>query len=423
MWFAAGRNKGITALVFTSRRSFMALSALGSVSLLSSALAHENLVDSLLESDVYSSGEPLFDTEYAAIRSLQDDSPIISSRTLNATKEAARTLQNNLARGLKWPNVPIVSLRLGSRSSALPILRKRLIVSGDLLDYPYGDQDTFDGFVEKAVKRFQLRHGLSMTGIVDQKLLYVMNIPPEIRLSQLQLNIKRMRLLQRGLKRRFVTINIPDASIEVVEDGIVVRRHKAIVGSVERQTPTLSSEIYEINFHPYWHIPISILKKDILPKAQSNPNYLKDKNIRILNDSGHEIPPDEIDWSGKQALRYFFRQDPGLTNAMATAKINFKNHHSVYLHDTPFKSMFGAGDRFHSAGCIRVQGIGWLIRWLLRDHPKWHPDRIANVISSGIRKDAVLKEKVLLHICYFTAWSSKGSLHFRDDVYSRDKLL
>jgi len=249
-----------------------------------------------------------------------------------------------------------------------------------------------------------------------------MNIPASVRLGQLETNLIRLRSMSGFLGNRYIMVNIPALQIEAVDFGQVAQRHAAIVGKIDRQTPILNSKIHEIIFNPYWTSPKSIIRKDIIPVMREDPEYLSRNKIRIFDDStGEEIPPETIDWTTDDAVKYRFRQDPGKVNAMATTKINFKNPHAVYMHDTPQKSLFGRITRFVSSGCVRVQNVRDLTTWILRDTPDWSRSQIESTIATGESTPVAVAEPVPVYFTYITAWSTKsGTTQFRNDIYRRD---
>ncbi len=320
-----------------------------------------------------------------------------------------------------WPIVPAnEKLKLGNRSRNVKILRERLKVSGDI-DKNSGNSDVFDTWVEGGVRRFQARHGLPPDGVMGRYSFAAMNIPSSIRLGQLETNLVRLRSMSGYLGDRYVMVNIPAAQIEAVELGKVVLRHTAIVGKIDRQSPILSSKIYELNINPYWTAPVSIVKKDLIPLMQKDPEYLTRNAIRIFAQNGDEIPPQSINWNSEEAVDYMFRQDPGKVNAMGSVKINFPNPHAVYMHDTPQQSVFSKLLRFESSGCVRVQNVRDLITWLAKETPGWDRQSIERTIESGDRIDVTLNEAVPVYWTYVTAWSTKnGVVQFRDDIYRRD---
>jgi murein L,D-transpeptidase YcbB/YkuD len=301
-------------------------------------------------------------------------------------------------------------------------LRQRLIAAGDLAANG-GVGEVYDSYVEAAVRRFQLRHGLSADGIVREQTLDALNIPAEIRLNQLKTNLVRLRTLSASLGERFVTVNIPGAHAEAVDHGTALSRHTAVVGKPDRPSPDIQSRVVEINFNPYWTVPASIVRKDLIPRMQEEPDYLTKNRIRILDQSGKELPPSQINWYSNEATNYMFKQDPGDFNSLGSIRINFHNQHGVYMHDTPFKNLFGEDFRFHSSGCVRIENVRGLVNWLLADTPGWSPAEIDQVIKSGERKDARLAKPVPLYWVYITAWATPdGVVQFRDDIYNRDGL-
>ncbi|MGZ8388611.1 MAG: L,D-transpeptidase family protein, partial [Rhodoplanes sp.] len=190
-----------------------------------------------------------------------------------------------------------------------------------------------------------------------------------------------------------------------------------------RASPDIQSKIVEINFNPYWTVPVSIVHKDLIPKMQSEPDYLTKNHIRIFDGRGSELQPQQINWFSEEAVNYRFKQDPGELNSLGSIRINFPSKDGVYMHDTPSKNLFGEDFRFHSSGCVRVQNVRELVNWLLANTPGWSRTEIDQVIKSGERKDARLANPVPLYWVYVTAWATPdGVVQFRDDIYGRDGL-
>jgi len=349
--------------------------------------------------------------------------PMLSQESLAATEQMIEYYRNIAARGGWQPVQGVQGLRVGSKSPAVVALRHRLIITGDL-DPAAGESPIFDSYVEAGVRRFQARHGISSTGTVTAATVAAMNVPVDIRIRQLEINVARLRsLVAGGLSNRYVVANIPAALVETVEAGVVHTRHAAGVGKIDRQSPLLNSKVVEVNFNPYWTVPASIIKKDLIPKMQKEPNYLTDNKIRIFN-GNQEIFPSQVNWFSDEATRYRFRQDPGgELNSMGFVRINIPNQHGVYMHDTPSKGIFGDDFRFVSSGCIRVQNVRDYIEWLLKDTPGWTREQIDATFKSGERIDARLAQPIPIHWIYMTAWATPdGLVQFRDDIYNKDGL-
>ena len=200
-------------------------------------------------------------------------------------------------------------------------------------------------------------------------------------------------------------------------------RHTAIVGKIERPTPLLNSKIYEINFNPSWTVPKSIIKRDLIPLMQKQPNYLAEQRIRIFTNSGEELQPEQVDWQTDEAVKYMFRQDPGDFNSLGQVRINFHNSHAVYMHDTPNKGLFREETRFFSSGCVRVQNVRELIAWLAKSTGGWDRSQIDAMYRTGERLDLKLNQQVPVYFAYITAWAvTDGVVQFRNDIYNLDGL-
>jgi murein L,D-transpeptidase YcbB/YkuD len=351
----------------------------------------------------------------------RETTPVLSPDTVAATEAAIQVYQSLVARG-GWNPVPAdAELKIGGKSRAVQALRQRLIASGDL-DPVAGMGRTFDSFVEAAVKRFQVRHGLGPTGVVNDETLAELNVSAEARLQQLETNIVRLRAFSGDLGARFVMVNIPAAAVETVENGVVYSHHVAGVGKIDRQSPIMQTKATEINFNPFWTVPPSLIKKDLIPKMQADPNYLTDEKIRVFNREGQEVSPQSIDWNTTEATNYKYRQDTGADiNSLGSVRINIPNPYGVYMHDTPSKGIFGDDFRFVSSGCVRVQDVRDYVAWLLKDNPGWGRDQIDQTINSGQRVDVKLAAPVNVYWVYITAWATPdGIVQFRPDIYQRD---
>jgi murein L,D-transpeptidase YcbB/YkuD len=363
-----------------------------------------------------------FDAVASTAPAIRGDTPTLSADIVGAAEHAIMQYTDIVNQG-GWPMVPPEQkLRVGSRGPAVATLRQRLIISGDL-DPQFGVNDAFDTYVDAAVKRFQARHGIPVDGIIGESTFAALNVPAAVRLNQLSTNLARLKSATQSLPQRFIMVNIPAAQVEAVENGVVASRHTAIVGKIDRPSPLVNSKIHEINFNPFWTVPASIIRKDLIPQMQKNPNYVTDYKIRIYDPQGTELSPANINWNSDEATRYMFRQDPGDFNSMGNVKINFASPEGVYMHDTPGKLLFNNEFRFESSGCVRIQGVRDLVKWILRDTPDWDPATIDQMFVNGQRVDARVAKPVQLYWVYITAWANvDGLVHFRNDIYGLDGL-
>jgi len=351
----------------------------------------------------------------------RSSTPLLSVQTLAATDQAIESYRRIVEEG-GWGSVPAgQQMKLGVSGAGVVALRRRLAASNDL-DPSVGGSPVFDSYVDAGVKHFQARHGLLETGVVSKETLAALNVPAEVRLQQLEVNLVRLRSYSGTLGDRFVVANIPAMAVETVENGVVATRHAAGVGKIDRQSPVMMTKAIDINFNPYWTVPPSIIRKDLIPRMRKDSSYLSDHKIRIFTKDGQELPPAQVDWSSLEAVNYKFRQDPGGdVNSLGVVRININNPHGVYMHDTPEKGVFGDDDRFVSSGCIRVQNVRDYVTWLLAATPGWGREQIDEAIRSGERIDAKLATTVPVYWVYVTAWGTPdGRVQFREDIYQRD---
>jgi murein L,D-transpeptidase YcbB/YkuD len=409
----------------TSRRLFLTGASLIALDLIAGvALAQEaqgpDAVGEILKSQGRGNWSDDFDAQAGQADKVASKLPVFSPQTVSYIEQAIGQYQQIVAQG-GWPVVPATKkLQLGVVDPDVEVLRKRLMVSGDL-SARAGVSQSFDTYVDAAVKRFQTRHGLPADGVMGKYTYAALNISAQVRLGQLETNLVRLRSMSGFLGDRYVMVNIPAAQIEAVENNRVVSRHTAIVGKIDRQTPIVNSKINEIIVNPYWNAPESIVRKDIIPLMRKNPEYLAQSHIRILGPDGNEVDPTTIDWNTEDAAKFRFRQDPGAINAMASVKINFPSPDGVYMHDTPSQGLFNKLMRFESSGCVRVQNVRDLVVWLLRDTPGWNRQHFEQAIKSGGNTPIELVNPVPVYFTYISAWSTgDGVVQFRDDIYGRD---
>lgn len=326
-----------------------------------------------------------------------------------------------------WAPIPSGRmLRVGEDDERVPYVRRRLILSGDLpyREGSYGLSYEFDAQLEAAVKRFQESHGLRITGRVDQPTMAQMNVSAHARLEQLRLNQRRIReLMQDRVEDRYVLVNVPAFQLEAVEGHQVRLRHRVIVGKPDRQTPSVKATIRGLNFFPYWHVPDSVARLDLIPRLLQEPEYLQEQQIRAYNGfGGTEIDTTVIDWRQVDTAKVKFRQDPGPQNALGLVRINMPNEHIVYMHDTPMKPLFNQRARAFSAGCVRVQDVFELVEWIAHYEPGWeYPGRVRDTIAAGQALDVNLTRPIPVYFTYITAWAeADGRAEFRPDIYGRD---
>ncbi len=347
--------------------------------------------------------------------------PTYDEGTAERLTAALRTYETLDARG-GWPALPAETTKLvpGAAGPDVGALRRQLAVTADLRD-DLAAGNSYDEALTAGIKHFQARHGISETGTVGPQTLAALNVPASRRVRQIASSLERISATNFNFGQRYVVVNIPAAVAEAVENGRVDHRYVAVVGKPDRPSPTVTSLISTVNLNPTWTVPLSILKKDIVPKMRRDATFLGRMHMRLLDAAGGEIDPTLVDWNADRAPAYTVRQDPGSWNSLGFLRIDMPNPHSVYMHDTPHRELFGSDYRFHSSGCARIGDVRALAAWLLRDNPGWGRREIDAGIAAGHRTDIRLAHTVPVAWIYLTAWGMRdGTVQFRNDIYNHD---
>lgn len=351
--------------------------------------------------------------------------PFIAPDSVAAMQAAVTRYEQIVASG-GWASVPSGKLKKGATGKASAALNKRLHIEGYLRKEATEGEfaEVYTTATEDAVSRFQRNHGLAVTGAVDNPTLRELNVPAAKRLAALRANVPRIAEYSKDLGERYMVVNVPAMQIETVNGGRVHSRHNAIVGRPSRPTPVVMTPLTVVRFNPYWNAPHSIVEKDILPRMISSgaSKVMREMNMKIFKGvGGPEINPDSVNWRRAVVDHYHFRQEPGGSNAMATAKIEFNSPHGIYLHDTPEPHLFATGQRFYSSGCVRVEKVATLIDWILQGQDGLNQSRIAELAETKERLDQTIANAPQLRVAYLTAWPARdGVAAFRPDIYELD---
>lgn len=288
-----------------------------------------------------------------------------------------------------------------------------------------GDPTLFDAAVKDAVFAFQEENGLHADGIVGPRTLLALNATADdgMAISDVIANMERWRWLPRDLGAFHVFVNIPEFKARLVRDGREVYETRVVVGKPANQTPVFSDEMDHLIVNPYWNVPYSIASQELLPSIQANPSgYLGSRNYEVLA-GGRVVNPSSIDWSGVNLRSVRIRQRPGAGNALGRIKFMFPNQHSVYLHDTPSKSLFNRSARAFSHGCVRVEDPFDFADALLQLDPQWDAAALKKMVG-GSEKRVNLKRHIPVHLTYFTAHVDEaGRLQRRPDIYGHNARL
>jgi murein L,D-transpeptidase YcbB/YkuD len=334
-----------------------------------------------------------------------------------------------------WQAIPEgETLKPGMTDPRVGMLRKRLRLVGDLkpaddLAERGGDPNLYDAQMEPAVKWMQYRHGLVEDAAVGNKTLAALNVPIEQRIEQMILNLERRRWMTDDLGQRHIFVNLADQLLKLVDEPRTLLDMPVVIGKPYTRTPIFSHTMTYVEINPFWNVPPSIARNELLPKIRQDAGYLSKNNYVLFSDwsaGAKVLDPHGVDWSQVSAASfpYKIRQDSGDGNALGRVKFMFPNRFNIYLHDTPAKSLFSRSERTFSHGCIRVQDPPLLAEVVLQATEGWSRERIDFAIASGERTIVTLKQPLPVHIAYLTNWVNKdGSVHFRSDVYHRDAAL
>ena len=311
-------------------------------------------------------------------------------------------------------------------------VRRRLIATGDLIDFVAADRAVEEAKLREAVRHFQRRHGIADDGLVGPITAGKMAIAPEVLIEKIALNMERWKWLPPYEEGPRIIVNIPGYELEVKEADGSVLRMRAIVGRLERETPTFASKMRYIVYNPYWHVPETILKEDLIPKLRRNPHYLDAKRMKIFaagdRNETRPIDPGTIKWkrwADNDIDRYVFREEPGPENPLGYIKFIFPNPYDVYIHDTPSHSLFKNSNGTFSSGCIRIRKPVELAYYLLSmDEPEITYREILLQILSGETRWVRLEHTPNVYVTYQTARvAENGQVYFYDDIYGYDAKL
>ena len=360
--------------------------------------------------------------------SLQNLSPPHSEyKNLKTALEKYRTLSEQQ----ELPGVSNgMTLRYGDSNRRVGALRNRLFFWGDIEKLETSNSNFFDVDLEKAVKGFQQRHGLTPDGLAGNETIAALNISAKSRVRQIELNLERWRWLPRDLGTRFILVNIADFKLTVTENSQPIMEMKVVVGKPYRKTPVFSKKMQYLVLNPFWNVPTKLALEDLAPKLCATPEYIEQHEFKVFQNwlaGSPEIDPASVNWcdlTPTSGFPYKLQQASGPYNPLGRIKFIFPNKYSVYLHDTPNKSLFDKALRNFSSGCIRVEKPYDLAEYLLRSEPEWTKEVISKFIESGNQKTLFLSQQIPVHLVYLTAWAdAKGIVHFRNDIYEQDKAL
>jgi L,D-transpeptidase YcbB len=319
----------------------------------------------------------------------------------------------------------------GDSYPGVPRLTRQLRLVGDLpadANVPV-DQSIYDGALVDAVKNFQRRLGRDPNGRIDAQTLADLNVPLSRRVRQMQLTLERWRWLPSTYQQAPILANIPEFRLRAYDKDfkIGVTMNVVVGKAYGHDTPVFSETMQYVVFRPYWEVPYSITRAEMIPHILRDPNYLAEKGFEVVDSkqnvvSAGTVTPEVL--SQLRAGKLFVRQKPGPKNALGLAKFLFPNSYNVYMHDTPAPEFFAKSRRDFSHGCIRLEKPADLAAWVLRDNPGWTPERIRAAMNGSTTQQVNLAHPIPVLIVYATVIVLEdGIVHFYDDIYGHDESL
>jgi murein L,D-transpeptidase YcbB/YkuD len=336
-------------------------------------------------------------------------------------------------------------VRLGGRDARIPLIRARMVKLGFLTEeaslawkkikpqaselgaeMPKLDEQalekTLDKELSQALKAFQANHKIKQTGRLDKATVETLNTRAEKRnIQKLVMNMERLRWFPREPGRRHIFVNQAAFELRIMESDSVAWTTKVIVGKPETQTAVFSDEMETVVMNPYWGVPRSIIKYEMMPYLVNDPSYLDRKGFEVVNARGEVVSSTSVDWwAYGDKIPYDVRQPPGADNALGHIKFLFPNSHDIYMHDTPTRELFKERVRAFSHGCVRVENPREFAEHVLG----WDRQQIDDLIASGRNQEFPLETRIPVHLNYFTAWPDPaGRIAFYNDIYNRDVRL
>jgi murein L,D-transpeptidase YcbB/YkuD len=223
-------------------------------------------------------------------------------------------------------------------------------------------------------------------------------------------------------------VNVPEFRLRALNDsyGSEIEMNVVVGKAYRNRKPIFTAEMTHVIFHPYWNVPLSIQRVELIPAIVRDRSYLRKHGYEIV--SRNTSTPINVEptsvlaelRSGKLGIR----QTPGPWNALGRVKFIFPNENDVYMHDTPLQVLFSRARRDFSHGCIRVERPEDLAVWVLGHNAEWPSTRIRDTLEGSKQTRVELTRPIPVLIVYATAVVLKNDeVRFFEDIYGHDAKL
>lgn len=326
-----------------------------------------------------------------------------------------------------WDSIPEgKTIKKGEHDARVPLLRKRLLASGEMEPYQPADSTVYDARLFEIIKLVQKKYGIVVDGNLGKSTVEALNMSVDYRIQQIRANLERGRWVLQDLEKKYIAVNIAGFELYLIDDGLEVLTSPVMVGRYQTQTPVFKSTMSYIVLNPTWTVPRS-LNAQYIANQKKNPSYLDKENMEVVTYSGKVLDHKTLKWEkyNEANFPYMFRQSPGPKNALGEMKFMFPNDYSIYLHDTPSRGLFTRDLRAFSHGCIRTKEIHALAEELLKaNNEGWTQAKLKKELASGKTITVNLKERIPILLLYWTAGIGfNQNFYFKSDIYHRDDAL
>jgi L,D-transpeptidase YcbB len=367
-----------------------------------------------------------------AIDHVQIPSLMIKARPDNFRYELFRAAMLKLvtqAQTGEWPKLPDGPvLKPGASDPRIPILRQRLVATGEYKGQGNDASELYDPGLVAAVQAFQNTHRIDIDGVIGPATVRAMNVSAADRINQIRVNLERARWILPALKgeQDLVVVNIAGFYLVLYLNGEYSWSTDVITGKPYHKTPVFTENMKYLVLNPDWTVPRSIIRNEIIPKSKADPTHLSSRNFDLIAKDGRKVAPQSLNWAAITPRTFPYRvvQRPGPNNALGLVKFIFPNRFHVYLHDTPSRQLFSKTGRAFSHGCIRVKDPMKFAELILGQRNGMSREEIDRMVATGKQKRVNLSKPLKVAILYWTVDPGQdGSIFFYNDIYGRDSKL